>query len=37
MEEDDDDDKAVFTDVFSLFPDPNFTILIVPAQAAWSF
>jgi len=28
--------KAVFTDICSLFPGPNFTIVIIPAQVAWS-
>jgi len=28
--------KAVFTVVCSLVPDPNFTIVIIPAQVAWS-
>jgi len=29
--------KEVFTYVCSLFPCPNFTIMIIPTQVAWSF
>ena len=28
--------RGVLTDIFSLFPGPNFTIVIIPAQVAWS-
>ena len=29
--------RDVFVDSSSLFADPNFTIVIIPAQVAWSF
>jgi len=29
--------KGVFADICSLFSDPNFTIVIIPTQVAWSF
>ena len=28
--------NGVFTDICSLLPGPNFTIVIIPAQVAWS-
>jgi len=30
-------DRAVFTDICVLFPGPNSTTVIIPAQVAWSF
>jgi len=28
--------RALFKDICSLFPGPNFTFVIIPAQEAWS-
>ena len=30
-------DRGVFADICVLFPGPNFTSVIIPAQVAWSF